>query len=204
MADEITLSKGERTRQAIIEAAHELFVGQGYSATSMRQIATRAGVALGGIYNHFGSKDEIFQALVIAKHPYAQIFPVLEKVPGANVEEFVRNAAQIIQDELGHRPDFMKLVFIEIVEFGGSHFPKLMETIYPSAVPMLARFAGSPGGLRPISMPLLQRVFLGSIIAYYMTSILMSHASLPAEMRNTSLADFMDIYLHGILENQKS
>ena len=108
-ADEI-LSKGERTRQAILDAAYDLFLTQGYSATSMRQVAGRSGLALGGIYNHFASKDEIFQALVIAKHPYLQIIPLVQNVPGETVEEFVRNAARIVQTEMGSRPDFMKLL----------------------------------------------------------------------------------------------
>ena len=54
-----TLTKGERTRQTIEEAAYELFLENGYSATSMRQIAERAELALGGIYNHFSGKEEI-------------------------------------------------------------------------------------------------------------------------------------------------
>ncbi|MGH2594031.1 MAG: TetR/AcrR family transcriptional regulator, partial [Anaerolineae bacterium] len=36
------VTKGERTRAAIIDAGHRLFLRQGYSATSMRQIADEA------------------------------------------------------------------------------------------------------------------------------------------------------------------
>ena len=53
-------TKGEVTRLAIEDAAIELFLEHGYHATSMREIADHAGLALGGIYNHFKSKDEIF------------------------------------------------------------------------------------------------------------------------------------------------
>ncbi len=204
MTNDTTLPKGERTRQAIIDASYRLFLDQGYSATSMRQIAEGAGVALGGIYNHFGSKDEIFQALIINKHPYMQIFPLLLRVPGDTAEEFVRNSAPLIQDELGHHPEFMKLMFIEIVEFGGSHFPKLVERIYPQALPLLQRFSAEQSGVRSMPLPVILRTFMGSIIAFYVTGLLMNDASLPTEMRNTTLADFLDIYLHGILESQKA
>ncbi len=204
MTDDTPLSKGERTRQAIIDAAYILFLEQGYTATPMRQIAERAGIALGGIYNHFASKDEIFQALMIDKHPYMQIFPLLLQVPGDTAEEFVRNTAPIIQQALGQRPDFMKLMFIEIVEFGGSHFPKLLDVIFPRALPLLQRFAAPESGVRPFPLPVILRTFMGSIIAYYLTAFLMSHPDLPVEMRETSLADFMDIYLHGILKKAES
>lgn len=111
MTEEL-VSKGERTRQAIEESAYELFLEQGYSATSMRQIAERAGIALGGIYNHFSSKDAIFEAIMHDKHPYKQILPVIAAAPGDTAEEFIRNAAQAFVEELGRRPDFLKLMFI--------------------------------------------------------------------------------------------
>jgi AcrR family transcriptional regulator len=200
-ADEV-LTKGERTRQAVIDAAYTLFLENGFSATSMRQIAERAGLSLGGIYNHFSSKDDIFQALIIDKHPYVQIFPVLRKVPGDTAKEFLVNAASVIQAELGHRPDFMKLMFIEIVEFNGKHFPKLLEVVLPQALPLLQRFSAPGSGVRPIPTPVILRTFLGNVISYYITALLMSDPSLPAEMREMQLADFMDIYMHGILQDQ--
>ena len=204
MSPEETLSKGERTRQAVLDAACELFLNQGYSATSMRQIADKAGIALGGIYNHFASKDEIFQELVIAKHPYVQIFPILQDVPGDTAEEFLTNAAQVIEAEMAQRPDFFKLMFIELIEFNGRNFTKLIEIILPQAMSLLQRFADPNSGVRPLPPLLIMRTFLGNIIGFYVTRLLMSDPSVPAEMREARLGDFVDIYLHGIVEKQKS
>jgi AcrR family transcriptional regulator len=201
MSPEEILSKGERTRQAVLDAAYDLFLGQGYSATSMRQIADKAGIALGGIYNHFASKDEIFQELVITKHPYLQIFPILQNVPGATADEFLTNAARVIEAEMERRPDFMKLMFIELIEFGGRHFAKLIEIILPAATSILQRFADPRNGARQLSPMLILRTFLGTIIGFYVTRLLMSDPSVPVEMRGLHLGDFVDIYLHGILKN---
>ena len=66
---EETQTKGETTRLAIEDAAVNLFMEHGYHATSMRQIAERAGLALGGIYNHFSSKEEIFEGIIVDKQP---------------------------------------------------------------------------------------------------------------------------------------
>ncbi|GAB4484620.1 MAG: hypothetical protein Fur0016_23540 [Anaerolineales bacterium] len=200
MPPEEPAGKGERTRAAILDSAYDLFLTQGYSATSMRQIATKAGIALGGIYNHFGSKDEIFQALVLVKHPYLQVIPLIQAAPGDTVTEFLRNAAQIIQAEMGRRPDFMKLMLIEVVEFGGAHFPKLYETAFPLIAPLLERFTRSENGVRPLPLPLILRSLMGTIVSFYVTEFLMNNPSLPPELRHITLADFMDIYLHGILE----
>jgi AcrR family transcriptional regulator len=203
MSPEEILSKGERTRQGVLDAACELFLNQGYSATSMRQIADKAGIALGGIYNHFASKDEIFQELVIAKHPYVQIFPLLRDVPGDTAEEFLTNAAVVIEAEMTRRPDFFKLMFIELIEFNGRNFTKLIEVILPQAMFLLQRFSDPNSGVRSLPTLLIMRTFLGNIIGFYVTSLLMSDPSLPAEMREARLGDFMDIYLHGIVKKQE-
>ncbi len=199
---ESTLSKGERTRQAIEKAALELFLQHGYHATSMRQIAKRAGIALGGIYNHFASKDEIFQELIIVEHPYLKILPLIRNAPGDSPEEFVHNSARVVQEEMGQNPDFIKLMFIEIVEFHGKHFPKLYETIFPQVLPLLQRFAAPGSGVREIPLLRLIRAFMGNIIAFYATEFLMSQPALPSELRAMRLEDFMDIFLYGILKRE--
>lgn len=199
------LTKGERTQQAVLDAAYSLFLEKGFSATSMRQIAERAGLALGGIYNHFASKDEIFQELIIDKHPYLQIFPVLQRAPGATTEEFIRNAARLVQEEMGENPDFIKLMFIEIVEFNGKHFPKVIETIFPLALPLIQRFTTSGSGVREnLPSPKLIRIFIGTIMAYYVTEFLLSDVSLPSGLREVNLEDFLEVFMHGILNGPRT
>ncbi|TDQ05555.1 TetR/AcrR family transcriptional regulator [Labedaea rhizosphaerae] len=53
-----------QTRQAIVAAASELFLDQGYTATSLSGIATRAGVARPTPHAVFGSKSAILRAVV--------------------------------------------------------------------------------------------------------------------------------------------
>lgn len=53
-----------RTREAILKAALELFVRQGYTATPMTAIAQRAGVALDTVYASAGRKPELARLLI--------------------------------------------------------------------------------------------------------------------------------------------
>jgi TetR/AcrR family transcriptional regulator, transcriptional repressor for nem operon len=53
------LSKGDRTRQFIIEKSAPIFNTKGYAATSMADILAATGLAKGGVYGNFKSKDEI-------------------------------------------------------------------------------------------------------------------------------------------------
>src|SRR5215469_8495992 len=48
------------TIAAILRAAGQLFTARGFDATSIDQIAARAGVAKGAVYHHFESKEQIF------------------------------------------------------------------------------------------------------------------------------------------------
>jgi len=54
--------KGELTRNTILESALQLFRDKGFDATTMRDVATQAGVALGAAYYYFPSKEAIIQA----------------------------------------------------------------------------------------------------------------------------------------------
>lgn len=54
--------RAEETRRRIYEAAMEMFREKGFDETTMRDIAARAGVALGGTYYYFSSKDAIVLA----------------------------------------------------------------------------------------------------------------------------------------------
>jgi AcrR family transcriptional regulator len=56
--------KSRQTRQRILRAAHELFVEQGYGATTLQAIADRAGVAVQTIYFAFGNKASLLKELV--------------------------------------------------------------------------------------------------------------------------------------------
>jgi TetR/AcrR family transcriptional regulator, transcriptional repressor for nem operon len=51
--------KGEVTRRLILERAAPVFNKRGYAGTSMSEIVEATGLEKGGIYNHFGSKDEL-------------------------------------------------------------------------------------------------------------------------------------------------
>jgi TetR/AcrR family transcriptional regulator, regulator of autoinduction and epiphytic fitness len=52
------------TKAAVLAAARDLIVRQGYPATTMDQIAAEAGVAVQTVYKHFGSKPAIVAAMV--------------------------------------------------------------------------------------------------------------------------------------------
>ena len=154
-------TKGERTRNEIVQAAYRLFLERGYHGTSMRQIAQNAGIALGGIYNHFNSKEDIFTAVILVHHPYIDVIPALQAAYGETVEEFVQDAAKRLVSNLDKRLDFLKLMFIELVEFNSEHVPQIFETFYPEVIDFAERFSTNRTDLRSIPPVILVRAFIG-------------------------------------------
>jgi AcrR family transcriptional regulator len=74
-------ARAEDTRRKIYEAAMELFREKGFEQTTMRDIAAQAGVALGGAYYYFSSKDAIVLAFY-AEMQQAINQPVLAALAG--------------------------------------------------------------------------------------------------------------------------
>jgi AcrR family transcriptional regulator len=197
------LSRGERTRRAILDGAYRLIIKQGFAATSMREIAIQSHVALGGIYNHFGSKEEVFRAIVEERHPFIHILPVLQSVEGETLEEFVRTAASTLVEQLRRHPDFLNLMLIEIVEFKARHVPGLFRKFLPLAMPVVRRLDPLRSGMRDIPPMILARAFLGMFFSYYITEALLGR-SLPPAMAAGAMDHFVDIFLHGVLVEEKA
>ena len=193
-----TVTKGERTQSEIVEAAYRLFLDKGYHGTSMRQIAESVGIALGGIYNHFSGKEDIFRAVLLAHHPYFDILPALMQAEGDTMEIILRDAARRMVAIMEDRKDFLNLLFVELVEFKAKHFPEFFNNIFPEVLKFARRFAGRQKEFRSIPVPILARSFIGLFFSYVITEMLIGK-HLPPEWQEGALDHFVDIYLHGVI-----
>jgi AcrR family transcriptional regulator len=64
-APEVLTRSQHARRTRVIEAAIELATEGGYDAVQMRDVAARAGVALGTVYRYFSSKDHLLAAALL-------------------------------------------------------------------------------------------------------------------------------------------
>ncbi len=194
----ITVKQPPDTKSRLIQAAYELFLKHGYHATSMRDIASRAGLSVAAAYNHFKNKDELFTAVLRGYHPYTLILPALAEVQGDTVEDFLRQGARKMIQALGRKPGFLRLMLIEIVEFDSRHIPALFAEVIPKLTEFAQSVTRRKGSLRPFPLPVLIRSFAGLFVSYYITEI-MIWKYLPKSMQTDCLDDFVEIYLHGVL-----
>jgi len=190
--------KSEASRARIVDAAHDLFLAQGYHATSMRQIAAQAELTTGGVYAQFPAKQEIWVAVFLERHPYLTVLPELAKARGETVEEFIGDAARRMLQGLGEDVDLMKLMFIEVIEFQGRHMELLFSRMAPNVVAIFGQLMQRRGSLRHVSPAALARSFFGLFFSYYITQIFAASVADQSGLSAT-LDEFVDIYLHGIL-----
>ncbi|HKP78427.1 MAG TPA: TetR/AcrR family transcriptional regulator [Phenylobacterium sp.] len=81
-----------QNRQAILDAAREVFGELGYEAATVRDIIRRTGLAAGTFYNYYRSKEEVFAAL--ADDGARRFAPILKGLrgKGTGFDDFVRQA----------------------------------------------------------------------------------------------------------------
>jgi AcrR family transcriptional regulator len=91
-------------RQAVLDAARELFAELGFERTTMRAVGTRAGVDPALIYHYFGAKDGLLAAVVEPPVDLASVLAGLADHPGAAGEEIVRRVVGLWENN----PDLRK------------------------------------------------------------------------------------------------
>jgi AcrR family transcriptional regulator len=138
-------------RQAILNAAADVFAEQGFAGASIDAIAVRAGVSRQTVYNQVGDKDNLFKIVVgeITERSSAGFFKVLDTFPVAPTDlegELVVFSAQLLRKAVCD-PNGRWLR--KLVETEGARFPALFETWkeygpgkkYPAVAARLAQLA---------------------------------------------------------------
>jgi TetR/AcrR family transcriptional repressor of mexJK operon len=124
------LNRSERKHKAILDAATEVFLQNGYLGTNMDDIAARSAVSKQTVYKHFESKEALFVEIVTSMVSVAGD-RVLDKVPefrdGTDLAEYLLNYAYQ-QLTVVLTPRLMQLRRLVIGEV--SRFPELAKVLY--------------------------------------------------------------------------
>lgn len=88
-----TPADSERSREALIEAAGEVFAEHGFAHATVREICRRAGTSPGAINYHFGTKEKLYEAAMHRAHPASMA--ELDAPDGASAEERLRRYVSV-------------------------------------------------------------------------------------------------------------
>lgn len=195
-------TQGEQTRAAIVEAAHDLFLQQGYNGTGMRQIAQAAGIQPASIYNHFPNKEAIFAEVAREYGIYQAYAEALSQATGDTVADLIADQAQRLAAGLAQRADDLRILFVDVVELDGQTSRAAFEQAMPFMAEFMQRlYALDPDGrilVDDIPPPTLMRALLGMFVSYFMTQLVLAPDD-PALSDEHWVEHFTRIFLYGAL-----
>lgn len=101
--------KREQSITNIVQVALRLFAETGYDATSIRTIATEAGISLGLLYNYFKSKEELLEE--IFRRGVGDIQATFadlqaDQSPASGIERHIRQTVKMLKE----KKDFWRLL----------------------------------------------------------------------------------------------
>lgn len=197
--------RSQRSRAKILKAALELFSHRGYGATSMRDIAERAGASIGSVYHQFAEKEEIFRTLL--DQYWAAIaspdFPVNRALAHSAFPVNLELLGRASRDSIIQYRPYVALIYVDVVEFEGKHIRKFYADMaqrfqafidrQPDKHEIEAKMrAGVPAAS---AMMLASRIFLN----YFAVEILFGVENHFGMDSDHALKEISDILLHGML-----
>ena len=201
------LERSERSRKQILDAALKLFSHRGYGATSVNDIAEKAGLSKGNVYHHFADKETIFRALIdryfeaIGEPDFPFNRALTTGTFPENLEVIGLAASEIVRDFR----EYVALIYVDVVEFDGVHIRKFYEEM-AGRFDAFIKARGMEGdlreklqeGLSPTSaMMLATRIFFN----YFSIEIIFGVKDHFGKSTDEVVREISRILRHGMLRN---
>lgn len=174
----------------------------------MRQIATEIGLAVGGIYNHYQSKDAIFKALLQERSISPQLIDAINAIQGTDGPDMLRQALIASRHIARENTQFIGLVMIDMREFDGSTIRSLMGSMLPQFLRFVQRAMAAGGIRKEINLFVLLRSFVMTMLGYILTDLVdfpRGYETIPGTIVPDDEAwqnAIIDVYLSGIAHNE--
>ena len=174
-------------RQRLLDAAEELFASHGFTATTTRAIAERAGTSTGMVFYHFPSKEALLETLLAERSPHADLETILKQYSD-DPRGALHALSRAIQDTIEQRGEVLRIMLH--AEDPGTR--ALFRRYVDSAVQALARYLHaelSEHGLAHNQARAMAQTFLSAVL---LTQLLLDQPD-----PNSHLSDTIDLLLHG-------
>jgi len=200
--------RSQRSREAILDAALELFSSQGFRATSVRDIAAAAGVSTGSVYHHFPDKEAVFRTLLDRYWDAIDSpdFPFNRALAAGTFPDNLEQIGTASRESIARYRRYVALIYVDVIEFEGSHIRKF----YSEMADRFATFMAHNGraeraasrlrpGISPTSAVMLaSRLFLN----FFAVEILFGVPDHFGKGTGAVVAEICDILRHGMARRE--
>ncbi|MBI3225156.1 MAG: TetR/AcrR family transcriptional regulator [Mycolicibacterium cosmeticum] len=182
------------TRERILESARELFSRNGFDKTSIRAIATAAGVDGALVHHYYGTKQQLFAAAIHIPIDPMQVIGPLRETPVEEIGLMLPSLLLPLWDsELGKG-------FIATLRslIGGADVTLVRSFLQEVITVEVGSRVDNPPGSGPIRVQFVASQLVGVVVARYILE-LEPFASLPPESIAKTIAPNLQRYLTGEL-----
>lgn len=199
--------RAERSRRAVLDAALSLFSSQGYRATSVRDIAGRAGVSTGAVYHHFEDKEEIFRELIAEYEAITRTlrFPFMRVLQqGSRFPDDIEELGFAARDSVRQFRQYLAVIYVDVIEFQGTHIQHLYAGLAKRFADLLEEqgtTAAIQASLRPSVSPVSALLLTSRIFFNYFSMEILFGVKEPFGKETTQVVkEIADILRNGICQ----
>ena len=186
-----------QTRAALVAAARALFGRQGFSETSVDDIARQARVTTGALYHHFATKTALFEAVFEQLHQEALVQSAAATGGGRDdLDRLARGSDAFLDSVLD--PEVQRIIIVDApAVLGPERFTELDERYAFSAIVQLLQGARTAGILHTEDPETLARLLIGAMTR---GAMLIANSPTPEQTRDAvsvSLRELLGGLAHG-------
>jgi len=181
----------------MLEAAARMFAEQGYARATTRALAAEAGVNEVTLFRHFGSKENLFAAVVEEYAAPGLTAALQPRLTGDYRQDLLTMGRQVL-DLLLERRDAVRLMLCE-----AEHFPEVREVMAQNPRRLRQALAAylqrqvKQGRVRQLHVEAAAQAFWGMLFAYSISLGLLDEDVEPELEPGELVAQFVDIFVRG-------
>jgi len=188
------------TRHRILQAAALVFAEQGYTRATTRALAAAAGVNEVTLFRHFGSKKNLFAA-VLQQYGGPALSAELEGLLSGDYRQDLLAVGKLLIQVLWERRDAMRLMLCE-----AAHFPEVQSVMVENPRQLrlaMARYFQQQierGRVRAFDPEALAQAFIGMFFSYTIGRGILEDEIAPALSIEALVVQFVNLFIDGTVE----
>ncbi|MBW2575023.1 MAG: TetR/AcrR family transcriptional regulator [Deltaproteobacteria bacterium] len=193
---------GDERRQEIIRAAMQVFSRNGFSGSTTRKIAERAGISEAMIYNHFRSKKDLYAAIIDEKLQEGE--PLYYPLVAMKNKDEPRVFAAIVSNYLRRHSE--DTTFLRLLLFSALEGHELATMFIAGPVRKFFEFLAeyiqkrtAEGTFREVNPEVAARSLLGMIHYFVLLSEILKDESLQSVNQTEVVETIVNIFCEGIM-----
>jgi AcrR family transcriptional regulator len=192
---------GPERRDRILQAAVACFASRGFSGTTTREVAERAGITEAGLYRHFESKEVLYAAIIDAKMQAPDLLADLAgPAERGDDRALLAGLAQAILERGRADPDFVRILFFSALE-GHELADPFFEARTRRLRDFLARYIArrvDEGAFRDVDPLLAASAFIGMVVDHVNVAVVFGREELRRRSPHELAEGLVDLFLSGV------